>query len=185
MPIMNFGQPGDGIIQTAFIVEDIRAAMDLFTKQMNVGPWFLRERGIFPWQVYKGQPTQVELAIAMGYSGSMQYELIQQLNDVPSVYMDVVNKRGYGLHHFGVGAPDYAARCDRYRKAGFELHYEAEVANGNRVAYFDTTHVLPAMIEVIGMSPATEAMFTKYQQASVGWDGSDPVRLPPPVPART
>jgi hypothetical protein len=184
MPIMNFGQPGDGVIQTAFIVEDIREAMSLFTKQLNVGPWFLRERGVFPWQVYKGQPTNVELAIAMGYSGSMQYELIQQLNDTPSVYMDVVRKRGYGLHHFGVGAPDYAARVQYYRDEGFELHYEAEVVNGNRVAYFDTMHVLPAMIEVIGMTPATEAMFTQYQQASVGWDGSNPVRLRAPLPPK-
>ena len=185
MPVMNFGQPGDGIVQTAFIVEDIRASMDLFTSQLNVGPWFLRERGIFPWQVYKGKPTNVELAIAMGYSGSMQYELIQQLNDTPSVYCDVVNRRGYGLHHFGVGAPDYEGRCKAYSKAGFELHYEAEVTNGNRVAYFDTMAVLPAMIEVISMTPATEKMFTQFQQASVGWDGSDPVRLRQPLPPRS
>ena len=68
MPVMNFGQPGDGIVQTAFIVEDIRASMDLFTSQLNVGPWFLRERGIFPWQVYKGKPTNVELASRVGLS---------------------------------------------------------------------------------------------------------------------
>lgn len=182
MPIMNFGQPGDGIIQTAFIVEDIRESMQLFTKQLKVGPWFWRERGIFPWQEYRGKPTDVELSIAMGYSGSMQYELIQQLNDVPSVYMDVVKKRGYGLHHFGVGAPDYAARKQAYLDEGFELHYEAEVTGGNRVAYFDTTHILPAMIEVITMSPGTEAMFTSFQQASVGWDGSDPIRMRASLP---
>ena len=185
MPIMNFGQPADGIIQTAFIVEDIRAAMELFTRQLNVGPWFWRERGVFPWQEYKGKPTDVELSIAMGYSGSMQYELMQQLNDAPSVYMDVVKKRGYGPHHFGVGAPDYAARCKHYRDAGFELHYEAEVSGGNRVAYFDTMDVLGVMTEVINMSPATEAMFTSFQQASVGWDGRDPVRIRPSLPRRT
>ncbi len=181
MPVMNFGQPADGIIQTAYIVEDIRAAMTHFTRQLNAGPWFWREGGVFPWQVYRGKPTDVELSIAMGYSGSMQYELIEQLNDVPSVYMDVVKTRGYGLHHFGVGAPDYAARCNDYREQGLELVYEAEVSGGNRVAYFDTMHILQAYTEVINMSPATEAMFTRFQQASVGWDGAEPVRIRPPL----
>ena len=184
MPIMNFGQPGDGVIQTAYIVEDIRAAMDVFTRHLNVGPWFWREGGVFPWQVYRGKPTDVELSIAMGYSGSMQYELIQQLNEVPSVYTEVVKKRGYGLHHFGVGASDYAARCAHYTKAGFELVYEAEVSGGNKVAYFDTMDVLSAFTEVINMSPATETMFTRFQQAAAGWDGSDPVRMRPPLQPR-
>jgi hypothetical protein len=179
MPVMNFGQPPEGVIQTAFIVEDIRAAMETFTRLLRVGPWFLRERGVFPVQTYRGQATDLELAIAMGYSGSMQYELIQQLNDRPSVYMDVVRRRGYGLHHFGVGATDFEARCSEYSSAGFERVYDAQVVAGGRVAYFDTLDVLPAMVEVISMGAGTEAMFTRFQHASVGWDGADPVRLRP------
>ncbi|MGE3248474.1 MAG: VOC family protein [Beijerinckiaceae bacterium] len=183
MPILNFGQPLDGIIQTAFVVEDIRKEMDTLTRHLGIGPWFLRERGRFAVQTYRGQPTEVELAIAMGYCGSMQYELIQQLNDVPSVYMDVVKQRGYGLHHFGYAVNDYRLGCAKYRDAGYELVYEAEVTGGAKVGYFDTLAVLPAMVEVIQMTPASEANFTKFYHASVGWDGSDPVRLREPLPA--
>ncbi len=60
---------------------------------------------------------------------------------------------------------------------GFELAYEAEVANGARVGYFDTHGLLPAMIEVIEFLPATEAMFAGFREASRHWDGRDPVRL--------
>lgn len=42
---------------------------------------------------------------------------------------------------------------------GDTLVYEAEVANGARVGYFDTHGRLPAMIEVIEFLPATQAMF--------------------------
>lgn len=184
MPVLNFGQPLDGIMQTAFIVEDIHEAMDRFTRLLGVGPWFLRERGRFPVQTYKGKPTDVELAIAMGFSGSMNYELIQQLNDVPSVYMDVVRTRGYGLHHFGYAASDYAASCRSYASAGFELVYEAEVTGGARVGYFDTLQVLPAMVEIIQMTPVSEANFTRFHHASVGWDGANPVRLREPLTAK-
>ena len=121
MPVLNFGSPLDGVMQTAFIVEDIRKEMDRFTELLGIGPWFLRERGRFAVQTYRGEPTEVELAIAMGYCGSMNYELIQQLNDVPSVYRDVVEQRGYGLHHFGYVVGDYAAGCAKYSGQGFEL----------------------------------------------------------------
>ncbi|MDF2120218.1 VOC family protein [Roseiarcaceae bacterium H3SJ34-1] len=176
MALLNFGQPLDGVVQTAFIVKDVHAAMREFTRTVKAGPWFLREGGRFATQTYRGKPTDVELSIAMGCSGTMQYELIQQLNDVPSVYKEIVDKRGYGFHHFGVSAIDYSARIAEYKAQGFELVYEAEVPSGARVGYFDTVSIFGAMIEVIEMIPVTEDMFTQIQKASVGWDGSDPVR---------
>lgn len=181
--LLNFGQPVDGIIQTAFIVEDIHTAMREFTRLTGAGPWFLREGGKFAVQTYRGQPTDVELSIAMGYSGSMQYELMQQINDSPSVYTEVIKARGYGLHHFGISAPDYDAGVAKYRAEGFELAYEATVPSGARVGYFDTVPLLGGMVEVIEMTSITERMFTQMQQASVGWDGSDPVRSRPPMKA--
>ena len=184
MPVLNFGQKLNGVMQTAFIVEDIHAEMDRLTRLMGVGPWFLRERGRFSPQTYRGEPTDVELAIAMAFCGSMNYELIQQLNDVPSVYMDVVKKHGYGLHHFGYVVDDYVAGCKKYTDQGYELVYEAQVSAGAKVGYFDTLADLPWMIEVIHMTPQSEAMFTAFHHASIGWDGSDPVRIRAPIAAK-
>ena len=53
--------------------------------------------------------------------------------------------------------------------------------SGARVGYFDTVSTLGAMIEVIEMIPVTEDMFTQIYKASIGWDGSDPVRQRPPM----
>jgi hypothetical protein len=69
---------------------DIHATMGEMTRMMGVGPWFLRERGVFPRQFYRGQPATTALSIAMGYAGDMLFEIIQQLDDSPSVYRDVV-----------------------------------------------------------------------------------------------
>lgn len=182
MTSFDISTPGGSVVQTAFITADIRASMETLTRTMKVGPWFLRERGVFPNQVYRGKPTQMALAIAMCYAGDMQFELIQQLDDLPSVYLEVARKKGYGLHHFGVAARDFGAACAHYEAEGFELAYQAQVANGARVAYFDTLDRLPAMIEVIEFLPATQAMFASFQAAAAGWDGRDPVRpLAPPA----
>ncbi|MEN9769385.1 MAG: hypothetical protein RLZZ180_1015, partial [Pseudomonadota bacterium] len=63
------------LIQTAFITDDIRASMHELTRTLGAGPWFLRERGVFPNQIYRGQPSQTALAIALGYAGDMQFEI--------------------------------------------------------------------------------------------------------------
>ena len=165
------------LIQTAFITDDIRASMHELTRTLGAGPWFLRERGVFPHQIYRGQPSQTALAIALGYAGDMQFEIIQQLDDSPSVYRDQFERSGYGLHHFGMAVTDYSAALAHYRGMGDTLVYEAEVANGARVGYFDTHGRLPAMIEVIEFLPATRAMFERFRDSARHWDGSDPVRL--------
>jgi hypothetical protein len=40
----------------------------------------------------------------------------------------------------------------------------------------DATAHLPGMVELIEMTDATETMFTGIYQASVEWDGRNPVR---------
>ncbi len=180
--LLNFGQPANGVIQMGFIVEDIHKSMREWTDKLKIGPWFLREHGVFPTQFYRGEPTEVEMSIAMGFAGNMMFELIQQLNDVPSVYMDVVRQRGFGFHHYGFGTDHYDEAVMAYRDRGYLLAYEAVPSLGGAVAYFDTLADLPGMTEIIKITPLTEAMFTVMQQASVGWDGSNPVRPRPPVP---
>lgn len=164
-------------IQTAFVTDDIHASMRELSRTLGAGPWFLRERGVFPNQVYRGQPSTTALAIAIGYAGDMQIEIIQQLDDSASVYREHSERSGYGLHHFGVAASDYQAALAYYRDLGFTLAYEAEVANGARVGYFDTHGRFVAMIEVIEFLPATEAMFGRFRDSARDWDGKDPVRL--------
>ena len=171
------------LIQTAFISVDIHVTMAEMTRMMGVGPWFLRERGVFPRQTYRGEPATTALSIAMGYAGDMLFEIIQQLDDSPSVYRDMVACRGFGLHHFGVATEDFEASCAYYVREGFERVYDAEVANGARVAYFDVLGRLPAMIEVIEYLPATRAMFAGFKEAAANWDGSNPVRPLAPVRA--
>ncbi len=102
------------LVQTAFVTLDIHATMTEMTTRLGIGPWFLRERGVFPRQIYRGRPADTALAIAMGYSGDMQFELIQQLDDTPSVYREVIDRTGPGLHHFGMAVDDYATALSHF-----------------------------------------------------------------------
>jgi hypothetical protein len=41
------------------------------------------------------------------------------------------------------------------------------------------------MIEIVTPTPALSAMFDGFRAASLGWDGSDPIRLRAPLPEPT
>lgn len=176
MSLVSFGQPDDGIIQAAYVVEDIHRAMHEWSTRWKVGPWFLLDRftGVDP--IYRGEPSRASIALAMSFAGHMNVELIQPLDWQPSVYRETINKRGYGFHHFGVATRKFDEDVERYRASGAELAYLLGVPSGGRVAYMDTTASLPGMTELIELGPGFEPVFNRFYQASIGWDGSDPVR---------
>jgi hypothetical protein len=176
MSLLGFGQPQTGILQMAYVVEDIDASMQRWIEQLNVGPWFLLPHFTGERATYRGEPAEADVALAMAYAGHMLVELIQPNDDKPSVYREAIDRRGYGFHHFGVGSLDYDAGLVRHREQGHELAFEAWVPTGGRVAYVDTTAELPGYVEVIELDAATDAAFTRLYGASLAWDGSDPVR---------
>jgi Glyoxalase/Bleomycin resistance protein/Dioxygenase superfamily len=176
MSLLNFGQPDDGVVQMAYVVEDIQRAMRQWAEQLKVGPWFLLEHftGVDP--LYRGKPSEADVAIAMGFAGHMMIELIQPNNDAPSVYREVIDQRGYGFHHWGIASKDFDRDVTAYKQRGAELAFFARVPSGGRIAYMDTTAQLPGMVELIELGADFEPMFTGFYRASLGWDGKHPVR---------
>lgn len=179
MPVWNWGQPLNGIIQSAHTTPDIEKSMTHWTANLNIGPWFLFEHFQFQWIKYRGAPCELDVTVALASSGGMIFELIQQNDSNPSVYREVQESRGFGFHHWAVAArpEEYDAVIAAHVKAGNALALEAAVAIGARAAYIDTMNVLGGMIEIIEVTPAVEGLFTMIQQASVGWDGAAPVRV--------
>ena len=106
MTTLGFGQSVGQIVQMAYVVEDMRAAIDWWVRDCHVGPWFLIERFSGPGQLYRGRPATAAISLAMSFAGHMNIELLQPLDDQPSVFKEVVDRRGYGFHHVGIAAGD-------------------------------------------------------------------------------
>ncbi len=176
MGLVGFGQPDDGIIQMAYVVKDIHAAMAEWVGKLGVGPWFLLDHFTGEEPVYRGQPSKADIAIAMAFAGHMNIELIQPNNDAPSVYRELIERRGYGFHHWGRATLQFDRDLEHYRAAGHELGFICRVPSGGRVAYLDTTKQLPGFVELIELGGAFETVFSRFYRASIGWDGSEPVR---------
>jgi len=171
-----FGQPDDGIIQMAYVVKDIRKAIDHWISKLKVGPWFILDHftGVNP--KYRGGESRADVALAMGFSGHMNIELIQPHNDAPSVYQELIDRSGYGFHHWGVATSTFDRDLEKYRAAGHEVAFICAVPSGGRVAYMDTTRELPGYVELIELGGAFDPVFSRFYRESIGWDGRDPIR---------
>ena len=176
MAEFGFGQPHGGIIQMAYVVPDIRAAIAWWVRDLRAGPFFLLDHftGVDP--VYRGQPSKADVAIAMGFAGHMQIELIQPNDDHPSVYRELIERRGHGFHHFGRASHDMAGDIAAMEQAGYTLAFRAGVPTGGEVAYMDGGDQAPGFVELIAATDGMDAAFTGFWRASIGWDGTDPVR---------
>lgn len=176
MSSLSFGQPEGSIVQTAYVVPNLRAAIDQWVGDLAVGPWFVAEhfKGLDPR--YRGKPTSLDASIAMAFAGHMCIELIEQHDEQPSVFKDIVSTRGFGFHHWGIGTRAFDRLHAKHEDAGYETVFTDQVPGGGRIAYHDTARTLPGMIELIEMTDAVEALFHRFHQASVDWDRRDPVR---------
>lgn len=172
--ILNYGQPINGIMQFSYIVADINKSINQFIELHNVGPWFMAPSFVPPNCLYRGQPSNLVLSLAMAFSGGVMIELVQQHDESPSPYRDSLGT-GFGFHHYGIVTDDYDAQTARYARAGYDIIFYT-VVQGGRVAYFDTSRELPGMTELIELTPSAEARHTRIHRASLDWDGSDPIR---------
>jgi Glyoxalase/Bleomycin resistance protein/Dioxygenase superfamily len=176
MKTFGFGQKAGQIVQTAYVVQDMRTAIDWWIKDGKTGPFFLLESFTGPEQRYRGQPTKADVAIAMGFAGHMMIELIQPKDNEPSVYREVVQQRGYGFHHIGVAVEDVEAERAAYFKRGYHVAFSTPVPSGGSVYYMGDGPNAPGFVELIPASSGMDEIFTKYWRASVDWDGKDPIR---------
>lgn len=178
MKNLDFGQPIGGIMQIAHIVPDVMTAIKDHIPRLACGPWFVIEHFPLLDACYRGEPVDLDITLALAFSGSMCFELIQQNNwETPSVYTEVQRKRGWGFHHVAVSCADFDADVAKYQALGHEMALYGVAGPGARAAYMDSSDVLPGMIELIEMTDRTEAFFTMMKDASETWDGADPIRV--------
>lgn len=181
---LDYGQPLGAVVQYAYVVEDIESAILHYVGVLGIGPWYVLGPFVPAKGLYRGKPTEVEVTLAMAFSGHAMIELIQQHNQAPSVYLETIERAGYGFHHVAVVSNDFDRDLARYRQNGLQLAFSDEVL-GSRIAYLDTTTFLPGMLELMEWSPALEQAQAVIWQAAQGWDGSDPIRrLPAPASAQ-
>ena len=173
MKKLKFGQSVNEIMQVAYVVDDLEAAAVRWTRHLDIGPWVIFEHFSAESAMFYGEPSDVDVSLALAYSGGMCFELIRQNNAAPSVYMDLTNKDGLGaFHHWAKGTETFDDDVAKYQSDGVKIAFSGNVTavGGLRFAYVDTFKELRGMIELIELGPLVEDFFSEIKSHSLSWD---------------
>jgi len=164
------------IAQLGYVVDDISSAMEHWIEALDVGPFFYLPSPPLHDLIYRGEPTGARIGVAITYSGDLQVELIQPLDDYPSPYRDFREAHGSGLHHVAHFTDEYDAAIAAYRDMGRLPYYEGRgLTVQQRFSYFDSPSHAGTVNEVVETS-GFGGFFDFMRAQSAQWDGRDPIR---------
>lgn len=167
------------IYQICFVVPDLAEAIEEWTSTKRAGPFFLFEHFDFADPSYKGQAVAPDVSLALGYSGDLNIELIQQHDETPSVYRDMIETRGYGFHHFARLTSDIDRSIADMESQDSPCVFSGKFEPDTRFAYCDSRSGLGCFTEFVEFNEAVDGLLALMQDAAKDWDGSDPVRSLP------
>ena len=168
------------IRQVAYVVPDIEAAMDHWSRVLGVGPWYYNPRVPIRHYHYRGQNYEPHNSVALANAGGLQIELLQTRNDVPSMYRDFLRAGHQGVQHVAYWTEHFDADLARAQAAGFEVCMGGEVGENGRFVYFEDRSTLPGTtIELSEVAGPKGKLFRLIREAAIDWDGTDPVRAFP------
>ncbi len=164
--------------QSAWVVDDVYEAAQLWVAKTGVGPFFVMDyqEGALLDTFYRGRSSPVTMKTALAQAGKMQSELIQPTGDQPSAYRDTVPPGRSGFHHIALWSDDVAADTASYVEEGFEVAARGNAGGIVQFSYIDTSSVFGHMIELVENNAVIQGVFETVAAAARGWDGTDPVR---------
>ncbi len=111
----------------------------------------------------------------MAFAGHMMIELIQPKDDKPSVYQEIIQRRGYGFHTSA--SPWKTPRQNALPTSSAAITWRSQLPCPAVAP--STTWAMglnaPGFVELIPATPGMDERFTRYWRASVDWNGRDPI----------
>ena len=138
--------------QLGIVVKSIDASLPYYTEVMKIRTWYrtnIVEEEIY----YKDRRIDLELDIALGYSGPLQFELIEVVRGEENIYTELINTREEGLHHIGFVVSNIRKKTEILLQSGYHpIQHGVFKTKGNavtRFVYFDTMETHGYILELI------------------------------------
>ena len=140
------------ISQIGIIVPHLKKGVSYYRSFLNIKQWYRPEIKKFECY-YLDNPIDLQVEIAVGYSGKIQIELIQVSGKDDNIYYAHLGREGYGFHHMGVTVKDLEKGIEEMKAAGFQPVQTGTLEFGRggvtHFAYFDTTKSAGFIFELI------------------------------------
>ncbi len=168
------------VVQIAYLVNDIRASALKAVERYGAGPFFINENIELSWAEHRGEPANFIHSSAYGQWGPLMIEFVQQEDDSTNTpYRDLFQKGEEGLHHMAIVVDDMDEAINHFESQGMPLATRAKTLQGGAdFGFIDATKSLGHMIEIYPDAPGLRDFYDRIKQASVDWDGDNPLRSP-------
>ena len=165
------------VVQIAYLVPDIDAAMEHWLEHAGLGPWTCF-RNIALDTHFDGRDFTLHIHEALAYMGDLQIQLVQSLDapDIVTPYQDAIKAGNWGVHHMAFFAEDVDETIARARRQGFERTCSMRDKGGYRYFYCQSKAMPAVWIEFLESYPGLHTIFDEGIAAAAKWDGSDPIR---------
>lgn len=173
-------------VHTAFVVPDVEQAVNRMLA-CGIGPAYYMQGIRVPGR-YRGERHDVLITAVFFYSGSLQYEFIQQHDNTPSAYKEFLarNREG-GLHHVAYFTNTFESAIKNALAAGqsFDIVQEFIGEDGAPYEiYMEPANTDDPVLVQLMLPGPLEACFAEMEKAAAGWQGEKPIRnaldlLPP------
>jgi hypothetical protein len=170
-----------GLRQLAMVVRDGEAAMHAWARA-GIGPFLVLKNFEFQAYRYRGKPGPAPIvSLAFAQAGDLQIEVIEQHNTAPSAYTEFLAAGKEGCQHVAEWFGDnqhYDRRYAELGRLGFTCVHEGQGGPPTaRFSYWESGLPGGLMIELAeAQLPGVKVLPDMVAQASVNWDGHDPIR---------
>ena len=149
-------------MQVSLVVRDLEATMRTYVHEYGIGPWEIYEFNpdTVTEMVKDGEPAEYAFRLAVTMVGSVQWELIQPLDD-RSIYAEFLAEKGEGLHHVAVGVPSYGEALDTLAGQGAPGAPGRRLQRRHASAYLSTDEDLGVVTEIFDWPPGLSRSRTR------------------------
>jgi catechol 2,3-dioxygenase-like lactoylglutathione lyase family enzyme len=162
------------IRQIGYVVTDLDRALAGWI-ELGIGPWLVM-RALPMHVLYRGEPCEIALSLALSNSGELQIELIQQEDDTPSIFTEFLTAHGPGFHQLAYWTEDFEATMKAVEAAGWPVVWSGGEGFGVRFAYVEPPNRPATIVEISELTEAQAGVAKFIRDAADGWDGKDPIR---------
>jgi len=172
--------PVGSIVQVCYVTRDIEKAIQKWST-IGAGPFFVLDSLELKNRRYRGGEAKDEIIVAVGNIGATMIELVQPLNDAPSIFQEILAEKGESIHHLCPGikplsAAAYDAQYSHYVSVGYEPVLTFEVEGVGRNAFFDARDAFGCFLELVEYSESAYRTVEAIMDKHLRWDGARPRR---------
>jgi hypothetical protein len=163
----------DRIIQNAYYVSDLDAAIARFHQLWGLGPFFVRRHIALDNVVYRGEPSELDISAAYTQSGDIMIELVTQHNDAHSTFRDRYQPTESGFHHVALAFGDHDQQVKRFNELGYASVTSFKTAEGRGATYLDTVAAISHATEIYIVNDSLRELYASVRHAAETWDARD------------